>query len=122
MWCRDAFRTNCLFHLRQVKEHLLADLGSRSLAATGKRLGRAPVEQPVIRAEGPERELGRAERCLNQARVADRAQMPVIVFDFDAVGGQGYGLILDLRPGSGAGTRVLGNRFAIPKRSNWSAW
>jgi hypothetical protein len=52
MRCRDAFRTNCLFHLRQVKEHLLADLGSRSLAANGKRLGRAPVEQPVIRAEG----------------------------------------------------------------------
>lgn len=84
---RHAFRTDRLFQLCQVKEYLLADHGSRSFAANGKRIGRAPVEQPVIRAEVPERELGRAERRLDQARVADRVQMPAVVFDFDRVRG-----------------------------------
>ncbi len=45
---------------------------------------------------GKTRELGRAERRLHQARVVDRAQMPMIVFEFDRIGGQGHGLVLHL--------------------------
>ena len=52
MRLRDAFRTNRLFHLCQVKEHLLDELMKRPLAADGKSIGSTPVEQPVIRAKG----------------------------------------------------------------------
>ena len=40
---RRAFRTDRLFQFCLVKEDLLADLGSQSFAANGKRIGRAPV-------------------------------------------------------------------------------
>ncbi|HEY6286978.1 MAG TPA: hypothetical protein VIX20_15050 [Ktedonobacteraceae bacterium] len=35
------------------------------------------------------------ERCLNQARVADLEQVPVIVFDFHRAGSQDHSLVLD---------------------------
>ncbi len=47
----QTFRTDSAFHFYQVKEYLLADFVSVPLAANRKRLGRAPVEHPVIRRE-----------------------------------------------------------------------
>jgi hypothetical protein len=73
----------------------LGDLMSSSLVADRHQVRSVPIEDPVIRAEGPERELGRAERRLHQVWVAHGTQVPVIVFDFDRIGGQGHGLILD---------------------------
>jgi hypothetical protein len=50
----DAFRTNSLFYLRQIKQHLLDDVLSFSLAADRGQVRSAPIEHPVIRAERPQ--------------------------------------------------------------------
>jgi hypothetical protein len=47
----DAFRADNRFYLRQVKQHVLDDLGGFPLAACRRLLGSTPIEDPVIRVE-----------------------------------------------------------------------
>jgi hypothetical protein len=48
----ESFLTDCLFQLRQVKEHVLDDLVSRSLVADRKRIRGAPIERRFIEESG----------------------------------------------------------------------